>query len=425
MPAATPPEPAGPPEPSDPHEPFAPRASDGPPGAPSPRRRTRPRALRRTSLAAAAAALLLAAATACGPDGNTASGSGSSAAGDRKTGAGHLPDGAPTSLDDLKKWKDGGWKNWDKWAHKAQDFANPIIKDHWKADRLAQAKAAPELGVQAGTAVDGDGATDPEPRPVTAQEVDRPYHRHMAPVGKIFFDSPKGPMVCSGTIVEDPAHPGKSNLVWTAGHCVHSGRQGGWMRNIVFVPSYNDQGVPMSQVGTSPTEQVTPYGRFWADWISTSGEWIDMGSSASGNAGSAYDFAVLHVRPEYGGGKSLQETVGAAAQVWFNAPHADGISSVKAFGYPAAPPYDGARMMACLDRPGRLTMQQGTPAMDRIGCTMTGGTSGGGWFVSRNGRLALISNTSISSNAHTWLAGPYLGPEAERVFDTVSRKFAG
>ncbi|MEU7635064.1 hypothetical protein [Streptomyces sp. NPDC039016] len=378
---------------------------------------------RRTALAAAATAVLLAAtATACGPDGTVG---GSSAVGNQKAGGPHLPDGAPTSLDDLKKWKDGGWKNWDKWAHEAQDFANPIIKDHWKPDRLAQAQAAPDLGVQGSVAAGGFDGSDPEPRPVTAQEVTRPYHRNMAPVGKIFFDSPKGPMVCSGTIVEDPAHPGKSNLVWTAGHCVHSGRQGGWMRNIVFVPSYNDTGVPMSQVGTTPTQQVTPYGRFWADWISTSGEWIDMGSTESGNAGSAYDFAVLHVRPENGGGKSLQETVGAAAQVWFNAPHADRIDSVKAFGYPAAPPYDGARMMACLDRPGRLTMQQGTPAMDRIGCTMTGGTSGGGWFVGRDGKLTLISNTSISSNAHTWLAGPYLGPEAQRVFDTVSRKFAG
>ncbi|WP_240167673.1 trypsin-like serine peptidase [Streptomyces noursei] len=386
----------------------------------------RARSRRRTGLAAAAAAVLLAVtATACGPDGNAASGAGSSAAGEQKAGGPRLPDGAPTSLDDLKKWQDGGWNNWEKWAHKAQDFANPIIKDHWKADRMAQAQAAPDVGVRASEAVGGSGATDPEPRPINAEEVARPYHRNMAPVGKIFFDSPKGPMVCSGTIVEDPAHPGKSNLVWTAGHCVHSGRQGGWMRNIVFVPSYNDHGVPMSQVGTAPTEQVTPYGRFWADWITTSGEWIDMGSSSSGNGGSAYDFAVLHVRPENGGGKSLQETVGAAAQVWFNAPHADRISSVKAFGYPAAPPYDGARMMACLDRPGRLTMQQGTPAMDRIGCTMTGGTSGGGWFVGRGGKLTLISNTSISSNAHTWLAGPYLGPEAQRVFNTISAKFAG
>lgn len=53
-------------------------------------------------------------------------------------------------------------------------------------------------------------------------------------------------------------------------------------------------------------------------------------------------------------------------------------------------------MMNCPARPGRLVMQQGTPAMNRIGCTMTGGTSGGGWFVNRGGKLTLVSNTSIS-----------------------------
>ncbi|MER7984563.1 hypothetical protein ABTY53_02995 [Streptomyces noursei] len=83
---------------------------------------------------------------------------------------------------------------------------------------------------------------------MSAREVAQSYHRNMAPVGKILFDSPQGAMVCSGTIVEDPAHPGKSNLVWTADHCVHSGKRGGWMRNTLFVPSYNDNGVPMSQV---------------------------------------------------------------------------------------------------------------------------------------------------------------------------------
>ncbi|MFG2398666.1 trypsin-like serine peptidase [Streptomyces lydicus] len=382
---------------------------------------------RSTAAAAALAALLAGTATACGPGHDTAAGPGSSAAADHKGQGGgglKLPKGVPTDIDGLKKWKDGGWQNWDEWARKAQDFANPIIKDHWRNDRLAQAKAAPEIGVQATGAGSEFEATDPEPQPVTAEQVARPYHRNMAPVGKIFFDSPKGPMVCSGTIVEDPAHPGRSNLVWTAGHCVHSGKQGGWMRNIVFVPAYNDNGVPMSQVSGTPSQQITPYGRFWADWITTSGEWINMGSEESGNGGSAYDFAVLHVKPENGSGKSLQETVGAAAQVWFNAPSADRISSLDAFGYPAAPPYDGARMMNCPARPGRLVMQQGTPAMNRIGCTMTGGTSGGGWFVTRGGKLTLVSNTSISSNAHTWLAGPHLGPEAERVFTGISRKFA-
>jgi V8-like Glu-specific endopeptidase len=32
-----------------------------------------------------------------------------------------------------------------------------------------------------------------------------------------------------------------SNLVWTAGHCVHADGSGGWYRNIAFVPAYNDQ----------------------------------------------------------------------------------------------------------------------------------------------------------------------------------------
>ncbi|MFJ9406255.1 trypsin-like serine peptidase [Streptomyces sp. NPDC101393] len=385
--------------------------------------------IRRTTVAAAALASLLAVtATACGPsDDNAKASSGSSAAADRKASKDDglkLPQGMPTSIDDLKKWKDGGWQNWDKWARKASDFANPIIKDHWKTDRMAKAKAAPDLKVKA-TGAGSAAATDPDPRPVRAQEVARPYHRNMAPIGKIFFESPKGPMVCSGTIVEDPAHPGKSNLVWTAGHCVHSGKRGGWMRNIAFVPSYNDNGAAMNQVNNLPSQQQTPYGRFWADWVTTSGEWMNMGSQETGNGGSAYDFAVLHVKPERGGGKSLEETVGAAVPVWFGAPSAEGLSSLKAIGYPAAPPYDGARMMSCLDRPNRLTMEQGTPTMDRIGCTMTGGTSGGGWFANRGGELTLVSNSSISGGNQTWLAGPHLGPEAKRVFDGISQKFAG
>ena len=56
-------------------------------------------------------------------------------------------------------------------------------------------------------------------------------------------------MVCSGTVVKDPRNPGKSNLVWTAGHCVHAGQAGGWYRNIVFVPAYNDKGKSAAAAG--------------------------------------------------------------------------------------------------------------------------------------------------------------------------------
>ncbi|CAM5250593.1 Peptidase OS=Streptomyces antimycoticus OX=68175 GN=SANT12839_057960 PE=4 SV=1 [Streptomyces antimycoticus] len=109
------------------------------------------------------------------------------------------------------------------------------------------------------------------------------------------------------------------------------------MRNIVFVPSYNDNGLGAEQTQTAAQNEVSPYGVWWADWSQTSSEWIANGGK-TGGVGSAYDFAVLHVKPEGGGGKSLQETVGASVPVWFGAPSADRVSSIGAYGYPQAPP---------------------------------------------------------------------------------------
>ena len=51
--------------------------------------------------------------------------------------------------------------------------------------------------------------------------------------------------------------------------------------------------------------------------------------------------------------------------------------------------------------------------MYRIGCTMTGGSSGGGWFRMVDGKTVLVSNTSIGPTDNTWLAGPQLGQGAK------------
>jgi hypothetical protein len=267
------------------------------------------------------------------------------------------------------------------------------------------------------------GLSDPAPRPVRAQAEKTPYHRHAAVVGKVFFDSPKGSMVCSGTVVKDVHHPGKSNLVWTAGHCVHAGGDGGWYRNIAFVPAYNDLGRPAAELRDADPAQTAPYGAWWADWAATSGQWI-QGGSETGGAGAAYDYAVLHVTPE-SGTKSLEETVGAALDVDFSAPSATEVASMGAWGYPAAPPYDGLRMFRCVDRPGRFSLSPALPTMYRIGCTMTGGSSGGGWFRVVDGRTELVSNTSIGPADHGWLAGPRLGRGAEDLYENMSRTHGG
>ncbi|MGW0465974.1 trypsin-like serine peptidase [Streptomyces sp. NPDC003027] len=368
-------------------------------------------------------------ATACGPTETTPAAdkpAAAATAADPTTGGGGaaLPEDLADRLQkhgvDLDKWKNGDWKNWDKdtWLREAEDFVNPVIEGLWDPERMQSAKS-PDPAI---TTAAGAGGSDPVPRPVRAQREKTPYHRNAAPVGKIFFDSPQGPMVCSGTVVKDPRRPGKSNLVWTAGHCVHAGQRGGWFRNITFVPAYNDLGKSASSLGNAQPHQVAPYGQYWADWAVTSGEWIQRGGT---NPAWPYDYAVLHVQPERGK-KSLEETVGVALPIDFSAPTAAQAGTMGAWGYPAAPPYNGLIMHKCLDRPTRMTTAPATPTMYRIGCTMTGGSSGGGWIRTMpNGKVALVSNTSIGPvGGNGWLAGPQLGRGAKDAHEMVSKKFA-
>ncbi|MFD3314333.1 trypsin-like serine peptidase [Streptomyces sp. NPDC058694] len=389
---------------------------------------------RRTSpmLAAVGLATALAlTATACGADKDTSADAqaSASAAGDGKI---KIPDDIKDRLKehgiDIDQWKGGAWKNWDKddWLREAGDYINPIIKDLWDPDRMREAEDPDQgKGVDENDLSGDQGVTDPEPAPVEAKGVPAAYHENAPEAGKVFFDSPEGTMVCSATVVQDPAHPGKSNLVWTAGHCVHAGKKGGWYRNIAFVPSYNNDAMSAAELATATKEEVAPYGLWWGDWAQTSDQWIEQGG-ATGGDGASYDFAVIHVTPEKGsGGKSLEETVGSALPVDFNAPAVSEVGDITATGYPAAKPFDGETMFQCADKPGRLSIAESQPTMYRIGCTMTGGSSGGGWVAAgSDGKPSLVSNTSIGPVTAGWLAGPHLGTEAKGIYDAVSKKFA-
>ncbi|MFF5964241.1 trypsin-like serine peptidase [Streptomyces collinus] len=392
------------------------------------------RAGRRNSPVLAAVALasaLALTATACESGDATAGGEASASATASDDGKLRIPDDIRDRLRehgiDVDKWKNGAWKNWDRddWLREANEYINPIIEGLWNPDRMREAEE-PDQGVDDSDLSDDQGVTDPTPEPVEAQAVPPSYHANAPTAGKVFFDSPKGSAVCSATVVKDPAHPGKSNLVWTAGHCVHAGKKGGWYRNIAFVPSYNDDGRPVEELENATREDVAPYGVWWGDWAQTSDQWIEQGGSTGGD-GAPYDFAVIHVTPEKGsGGKSLEEMVGSALPVDFKAPAVPQVKTLTAIGYPAAPPYDGQKLYRCQDRPGRLSVTASDPTMYRIGCSMTGGSSGGGWVATgSDGKPALVSNTSIGPVTSGWLAGPRLGGVAKGVYDSVSKKFAG
>ena len=395
---------------------------------------TAPRRRRRSALTATGLVAALAlTATACGGSvedtaNDRADAAASKAADEIGDGKIQIPTDIADKLNehgiDVDKWTSGGWKDWDKdkWLSEAKDFVNPVIEGLWKPDRMQSAKEANKTVTTQDASAD-QGVSDPEPAPVQATAEKTPYHDNAAPVGKVFFDSPDGPAVCSGTVIKDVNHPGKSNLVWTAGHCVHAGGDGGWYRNIVFVPAYNDLGKSAAQLSNANATEIAPYGNWWADWVSTSNEWI-QGGSETGGAGAAYDYSVLHVKPEQGS-KSLEETVGAALDVDFSAPSATEAGTMGAWGYPAAAPYNGLRMFKCLDQPGRFSLSSTLPTMYRIGCTMTGGSSGGGWFRVVDGETKLVSNTSIGPEDNTWLAGPQLGAGAESVYQYMSKTYGG
>ncbi|WP_333739425.1 trypsin-like serine peptidase [Streptomyces sp. IBSBF 2806] len=396
--------------------------------------RRRRNARRSTSPVLGAVALvsvLALTATACDSGDTTAGGETRSSALATADGKITIPDDIKDKLKehgiDLDKWKNGAWKNWDRddWLREAQDYVNPIIKGLWDPDRMRKAED-PDRSVDDSDLSGDQGVTDPTPQAVDAKAVPTKYHANAPEAGKVFFDSPEGTMVCSATVVQDPAHPGKSNLVWTAGHCVHAGKGGGWYRNIAFVPSYNDQGLSSEQLQTATKKQAAPYGVWWGDWTKTSDQWIAQGGQTGGD-GASYDYAVIHVTPEEGGsGKSLEETVGSALPVNFKAPAVPKVDSITATGYPAAKPYDGQKLYQCQDRPGRFSINAADPTLYRIGCTMTGGSSGGGWVATgSDGKPALVSNTSIGPVKSGWLAGPRLGDVAKGVYDSVSGKFAG
>lgn len=385
---------------------------------------------RRPALAAAAViAALAVTATACGPGEDDAK-PGTSATAEAGKQDLTLPENVPTSLEDLKKWKEGEWDNWNPegWLGEAKDFVNPVIEDLWDPDRMGDAEE-PNREIDegeldedtGGDTGEDEGVTDPAPAKVDAVPVQQPYTRSAAAHGKVFMDTPRGQMVCSATVVQDPGNPGASNLVATAGHCVHGGKGKGWFRNVVFVPGYNHKGLPAAQLETAPESDVLPHGVWWADKAGTTDHWRSTGEERGGK-GAQQDFAVLKVRPEGGGGRSLEQTVGTAVKINFSTPAVGSMNDLTARGYPAAEPFDGSRMFGCTDNPGRLTLDANQPTMYRIGCTMTGGSSGGGWLArNTGGEEELFSVTSIGPLTSDWLAGPRLGADARAVFDGISK----
>jgi V8-like Glu-specific endopeptidase len=237
----------------------------------------------------------------------------------------------------------------------------------------------------------------PVPAPQTeTPEPGAPWTRGGAVVrttGKVFFSLGGDDYVCSGSAVSSPDR----STVLTAGHCVYDPESSAAATNWAFVPAYADGKAPY---GVFPARHlVTPNGWRLRGDFDVDVAFADVGPNASGTA--------------------LTDAVGGQP-IAFGAPRG---GLLRAFGYPAAAPWTGERLVNC----AAAVVQDTSPAPSQdqgMTCSMTPGSSGGPWFArfsSRTGRGTLVSVTSFSySDQPGVLWGPYLGSTAKSLYTSVA-----
>jgi V8-like Glu-specific endopeptidase len=205
--------------------------------------------------------------------------------------------------------------------------------------------------------------------------------------GRVFFTYSGRTASCSG----DAVTSGNKSVVLTAGHCVKL--DGAFHTDWVFVPAYNNGNAP--------------YGTWTANTLLTTPQW-----QASEDIN--YDVGAAVVDPL--GGQLLTDVVGGQG-VAFNQARGQ---NMYAFGYPAADPYDGTALIYCSGPVFDAFISDGI-GMD---CDMTGGASGGPWFLSFNEATGTGSQNSVNSYKINfipfWMFGPYFGTDAQNLYNTAA-----
>ncbi len=255
------------------------------------------------------------------------------------------------------------------------------VEEYWTPERMRSAIPAEVLAADNRALTDRKDIVKGEPviagAPQAAvAEVIAPTATREAPVptiGKVFFTLGGADYVCSANAVSAP----NGSTVSTAGHCVNEGG-GAYASRWTFVPAYENG--------------RAPYGQWSATAYAAPSQW-----TASGDI--SYDAAFVRVAPR--NGATLAQTVGSTP-VAFN--QSRGLT-YEAFGYPAAAPFTGETLQSCFGRatadPFGQSQSQGIP------CDMTGGSSGGPWFLTSGAQNSV--NSFGYNTVQNRMFGPYFG----------------
>ncbi|MEZ5283925.1 MAG: hypothetical protein R2712_03765 [Vicinamibacterales bacterium] len=205
-----------------------------------------------------------------------------------------------------------------------------------------------------------------------------PYPRSIH--GKLFFTLNGLNYVCSGTVI------GRSTVA-TAGHCVSDG-SGHFATNFLFCPSYYSGGQFPGR-GCWGWSSVTTT----TNWHTSNDPDYDYACIVTANTGTQVNNKIGNMTGWAG-----------RAWNWNNVPE-------MAFGYPQAAPFTGTsiQQVASVDWYD-WDFTPGGPASKVIGSDLTGGSSGGGWFLSWRAPGGEIADTDGSNSTDPAGAnnGPYI-----------------
>ncbi|MFF1384933.1 trypsin-like serine peptidase [Arthrobacter sp. NPDC058288] len=269
--------------------------------------------------------------------------------------------------------------------------------DYWTADRMRAAvpgdvlaaKALQRGNTSSAAAVEKGSSTKITGKAGKGKTVLHVDENPVSHIGKVFFTMGGSNYVCSGNSVVS----NNKSTVSTAGHCVNEG-PGAFATNFVFVPAYLDG--------------AAPYGKWAAKALYAPTQW-----SSAGDMQYDTGFAVVSQL----NGQSLADVVGSSG-VQFNA--ARGLT-YKSYGYPAAAPFNGQSLVSCT---GPASDDPYNPQFNTQGipCDMTGGSSGGPWFIgtSSNGYQNSINSYGYSGAPSKVMYGPYWGSVIQQAYSSAS-----
>jgi V8-like Glu-specific endopeptidase len=204
-------------------------------------------------------------------------------------------------------------------------------------------------------------------------------------VGKLFFTQRGVNFVCSASVIQ------RSTLA-TAGHCVHDGSNSpaGWSTNVLFCPSFNPAGSPR---GCWPgIFQSTSF-----QWFNAANIDRDIGCIVTSTTGTAFATSVGNV-------------TGWLGRAW-NWPSRQ---ATFAWGYPQGAPFAGNRLITTTSTEWyQLDSDPADSQLSKyIGNDMTGGSSGGPWWINHTHSNVEIADTDASAltdpaqgGAAPWLNG--------------------